>query len=210
MKKALTGLTLALLTMLATAGTASAATQQVSQYHFNGTFAETLLFASTASSETSTYVRFNETSRGDDLVAEQFTQNYDAQHNFTGATDKLAEVTSGFAVSIDTPGLATASVTAFDLPATTCIYDANFNQVSCGSGTMNLDVTWTGEGPITHSTSASHVKAGGFSVTDHLNGTSRDGTATGNLDGQPVGASQYAILGKAVSGSTTICIGSNC
>lgn len=73
-----------------------------------------------------------------------------------------------------------------------------------------MTATWTGQGPITHSVSTSHVSAGGFSVTDHLNGTSRDATATGTADGLTAGASQYAVLGNAVSGSTTLCIGNTC
>lgn len=168
------------------------------------------MYKSTATSDTSTYVRVSQSNRESSLVADQFTQNYDANQNVTGATETLTEVTSGFSFSIDSTRLSAASASGSALPATTCTYDANFNQVSCSPATVRLDVTWTSEGPVTHSASTSHVRAGGFSVTDHLNGTSRDATATGSLDELSLGTSAYAVLGKAVAGSTTLCIGNNC
>ncbi len=60
---------------------------------------------------------------------------------------------------------------------------------------------------ITHSISSSHIRAVALSFTDHLNGTSRDGTAAGTAAGVSLVASEYAVLGKAVSGSSTLCVG---
>lgn len=203
------GIVITAAAILATALPASAAPGQVIHEHFNGEFAEALWFTSTPASDTSTYVRASQSGRAGSLVAEQVIQSYDAQHNITGATDTVAEVSGGYTFSIDAVNLDTASVNGA-VPATTCTFNANFELIGCEPGTLSLDVTWTGQGVITHSTSSSHIRAGALSFTDHLNGTSRDGTATGTAGGVTLVTSEYAVLGQAVSGSTFLCVGNSC
>lgn len=210
MKRLLIALSAATLAAFAAAAPASAASGQVIHFHFNGNFAEASWGSSTATADASTYLRVSQSNRGDKLLAEQFVVNYDAEHNVTGATDTLADVASGFSFTIDAPKLTTAIATASALPATICSYDASFNQTGCTDTTIDLNVTWTGQGPITHNTNNSRVSIPGFSITDHLNGTNRDGTATGSIVGTALGTSGFAILGTAVSGSTTLCVGNGC
>jgi hypothetical protein len=189
-----------------------AAPHQVLHDHFNGTFAEAVWFNSTPSRDAGLYIRASQSKSTNSLVVEQVIQTRDAQGNFTGATETVAEVTSGYSFSIDATKLTIASIAGSGLAATTCRYDENFALVGCSPGVIDADATWTGQGLITRNTSNSRVRAGGFSVNEHLNGINRDGTATGFVNGITFGASdsQFAILGKAVSGTTTLCIGGSC
>ena len=121
--------------------------------------------------------------------------------NFTGATDTFADVTTGFAFTIDATKLSSASVRGSALPATTCSYDADFNPIGCVETTIDVDATWAGQGPIGRDTFAEHFKSDGFSFTDHFHGTSRDATASGTLGGLTLTSSdiEFADMGKPIS-----------
>src|SRR6266851_5377001 len=154
MRRALLALAVTMFTVLALAGPASAASGQVTRFSFHGTFADALWFTSSATS---------------------FTDNLDANGNFTGATDTSADVTSGFSFAIQ-KSLASASTSGSGLPATTCTFDANFNLIGCSATTIDVNATWTGQGPISRAVFNEHFKSDGFSVTDHFNGTDRAAT----------------------------------
>lgn len=207
-----TTLITAALTLVFTAGSASAAPHQVLQDHFNGTFAEAFWFNSTPSRDAGLYIRVSQAKSSNSLVVEETTQTRDAQGNVTGTTETVAEVTSGYSFSIDATKLTTASITASGIPVTTCTYDENFALIGCSPSVIDAGATWTGQGLITRNTSNSRVRAGEFSVNEHLNGTNRDGTATALANGITFSTSdsQFAILGNAVSGTTTLCIGGTC
>jgi hypothetical protein len=211
MRRALIGLAVTTLTVLALAGPASAAPGQVTQLRFHGTFAEALWFTSSATSSTDTFVNVSKSMQGSELFVDQFTANYDANGNFTGATDTSAEVTSGFSFAIK-QSLASASLSGSGLPATTCTFDANFNLIGCSATTIDVTATWTGQGPITRAVFNDHFKSDGFSENDHFNGTDRAATATGTVGGLTLSASelQFADLGTANSGTVTVCIGTSC
>jgi hypothetical protein len=211
MRRALIGLAVTTFTVLALAGPASAASGQVTQFRFHGTFAEAFWFTSSATSSTDTFVNVSKSMQGSELFADQFTANFDANGNFTGATDTSADVTSGFSFAIK-QSLASASLSGSGLPATTCTFDANFNLIGCSATTIDVNVTWTGQGPITRSVFNDHFKSDGFSANDHFNGTDRAATATGTMGGLTLTASelQFADLGTANSGTITICIGTSC
>jgi len=129
--------------------------------------------------------------------------------DFAGATDTFADVTTGFAFTIDASKLSSASVSGSGLPATTCSYDADFNLIGCVDTTIDVDATWAGQGPIGRDTFAEHFKSDGFSFTDHFHGTSRDATASGTVGGLTLTSSdlEFADMGKANFGETDICIG---
>ncbi len=211
MRRALIGLAVTMFTVLALAGPASAASGQVTQFRFHGTFAEAFWFTSSATSSTDTFVNVTKSMQGSELFVDQFTANFDANGNFTGATDTFADVTSGFSFAID-HALTSASTSGSGLPATTCTFDANFNLIGCSATTIDVNVTWTGQGPISRSVFNDHFKSDGFSETDHFNGTDRAATATGTIGGLTLGASelQFADLGTANSGTITVCIGTSC
>lgn len=147
-----------------------------------------------------------------ELFLDQFTANFDASGNFIGATETIADVTSGFTFSIETSKLSQASVSGSGLPATTCTYDADFNVIGCTDTTIDASATWSGQGPIARETANDHFKVDGFSVNDHFNGNDRNATATGTIGGLTLTASvlQFADLGNANSGTAVVCIGNAC
>jgi hypothetical protein len=214
MRRTLIGLAAAALTLLTLAGPASAATGQVKQvthYRFSGTFADAGWYISSATSSTSTYVNVSQSNQGTELIVNQYTANFDANGNFTGETDTYADVTGGFSATIE-KSLGSALTSGSGLPATTCTYDANYSQIGCSDTTIDVNASWTGQGPITRSVFNQHFKTVGFSENDHFTGTSRTATATGTAGGLTLSAAdlQYADLGTTKSGTTTICIGSSC
>jgi hypothetical protein len=211
MRRALTGLAVTALTVLALAGPASAASGQVTQFRFHGTFADALWITSSATSYTYTSVNVSKFLHGSELIATQFTGNLDANGNFTGATLTSADVTSGFTFTISQP-LASASTSGSALPTTTCTYDANFNLIGCSPSTIDVTAAWTGQGPISRGVFTDHFKSDGFSETDHFNGTDRAATATGTIGGLTLSAGDldFADLGTAKSGTTIVCIGGSC
>jgi hypothetical protein len=211
MRRALLALAVTAFTVLALAGPASAASGQVTRSSFHGTFATADWFTSSATSSTDTFVNASKSRQGSELFVDQFTANYDANGNFTGATDTSADVTSGFSFAIQ-PSLASASLSGSGLPATTCTFDANFNLIGCSPTTIDVTATWTGHGPISRAVFNDHFKSDGFSENDHFNGTDRAATATGTIGGLTLSTSelQFADLGTANSGTITVCIGTSC
>src|SRR5690349_8163585 len=186
MRRALAGLAVAAFTVLALAGPASAAPTQVTHFRFSGTVADALWFTSSATSSTFTSVDVSKSTEGSRLVVDQVTDNYDADGNFTGGTNTLADVTSGFSFTLRQPlGSAT---------------------------TIGVSVTWSGQGAITRGWFNEHFKNDGFSEIDHFYGTNRHAVATGTVGGLTLSASelQFADLGTLKSGTVTICVGSSC
>ncbi len=211
MRRALIGLAAAALTLLALAGPASAASAQVTQFHFRGTFANGLWVTSSATQFTITTIGVSESTQGSELFADRFVINEDATGAFTGATDTTVHVTSGFPFNIRQP-LVSATATGTGLPATTCTYDANIVLIGCSATTIDLAAAWTGQGPIDRGVSNSHFKVDGFSETSHSNGTERDATATGTFGSATLSPDdlQFANLGTTNSGFVAICIGTSC
>jgi hypothetical protein len=212
MRRALLALAVTAFTVLALAGPTSAASGQVTRFSFHGTFAAADWFTSSATSFTDTFVNVSKSLQGSELFVDQFTANFDANGNFTGATETSADVTTGFSFAIDKALLRSASTSGSGLPATTCTFDANFDLIGCSATTIDVTATWTGQGPISRGVFNDHFKSDGFSATDHFNGTDRAATATGTVGGLTLGASelQFADLGTANSGTTIICIGTSC
>ena len=211
MRRALTGLAVTAFTVLALAGPASAAPGQVTHFRFSGTFADALWSTSSATSSTVASVDASKSIQGSRLVVDEVTDNHDASGNFTGGTETLADVASGFSFTLRQP-LASASLSGSGLPATTCTFDANFNTIGCSATTIDVSVTWTGQGAITRGRFNEHFKNGGFSEIDHFSGTNRHAVATGTVGGLTLSASelQFADLATLKSGTVTICIGNSC
>jgi hypothetical protein len=223
MRRVLTGLAVAALTVLSLAGPASAASGQVTTFRFHGTFADAFWSSSSATSSgttfTDTTMSVSKSKQGSALYVDQFTGNLDADGNFTGGTDTLVGVpgamepgvTSGFSFTIDVPALASASVSGTGLPATTCTFGADGNQLGCTDTIIDVSASWTGQGPITREVSNFHTKGGPFSMNEHFNGTSRAATATGTVAGVTLTAAESVSgatrLGTADSGIIKRCIG---
>jgi hypothetical protein len=212
MRRALIGLAGTAFAVLALAGPASAAPGQVTQVRFNGTFAEVFWSTSSATSFTNFEVNVSTSKQGSELYVDHFTGNLNAMGNFTGGTDTFADVATGFSFAIDKTHLTSASTSGSGLPAMTCSVDVSGNESGCSATTMDVTVTWTGQGPITRAVLNQRFKSSGFSVTDHSSGTDRAAAATGTVAGSTLGASElvFADLGFTNSGTITRCIGLSC
>jgi len=212
MKRVLIGLATTAFAVLAFAGPASAASGQILQFKFHGTFADAFWFSSTDTSFTATSVGVQQSSHGSELFVDRFIANTDANGNLTSGTDTFADVTSGFSFNVDKAKLTTGSTSGSGIPATTCAVDANGNEFNCNATTIDLTVNWVGQGPIARQVSNNHFKVTGFSENDHFNGTDRAATATGTFSGSTLSATdlQFADLGFANSGSILRCIGNGC
>ena len=218
MRRSLIGLAVMGFTVLSIAVPASAASGQVTQFRFHGTFAEALSFTRTKTSFTDISVSAVKAKQGSQLFADVF-QGRLKNGQVLGGTDTSLRgpggkdfVTSGFAFAISVPKLADASVSGSGLPARTCTIDANGNQTGCKRTTLSLNVTWTGHGPITRTVSNFHMKTAGFSMSSHSSGTDRAATATGTVAGRTLTAKQqqFADLGTAKSADIKRCIGNAC
>jgi len=212
MRRALIGLAVATLTVLALAGPASAAPGQavVMRVTFHGTSANALWSTSSATSISNTTINAAQTPHphGFMLFVDQATTNLDANGNVTGITDTSFVVTSGFSFVIGKT-LDSATLSGSGLPAATCTYDAMGILIGCTDTTVDVNASWTGQGPLTPTVSNFHFKTAGFIENDHFNGTSRTATATGTVGGLTLNAAdlQGASLGTANSGTITICKG---
>lgn len=215
MKRTLFGLAVAALTVLALAGPAGAAAGKAQVFRFQGAFAEAMWTSSTDTSSTTTNVTVSTSRQGSELFVAQFTSNFEGG-NFTGFTrtevgvpgEPQPGVTSGFSFAIDQVKLTSATLSGAGLPATTCTYDADGNQIGCSPATVGVDATWEGQGPITRGVENSVMNGGGIVFVFHTNGTSRDATATATFTGlpAPLGELQFADLGTTNSGQVKVCI----
>jgi hypothetical protein len=211
MRRALLGLAVTALAVLAFAGPAGATTGQVTHLRVSGKFAAAIWFTSTATSSTDTSVNVSKSTQGSELFADQFTVTFDSSGNTTGSTETFADVGSGFSFTLQ-QSLDSASVSGLGLPGQTCTFDANANLIGCSAATIDVTAAWTGQGPISRSVENDHFKSDGFSETIHFSGTSRDATATGTFNGSTLTAGDlaFAELATQSSGAVTVCTGSSC
>lgn len=115
-----------------------------------------------------------------------------------GSTTSIsADVTTGFTFTIDSKRLNGASLSAADLPATLCTYDENGELVGqCTDTTVDVHVTWSGQGAMTKGSYTEHVRSGGSMMKLHVLFTNRDALATGSLNGALSAADlEFASLG---------------
>ncbi|MFN8156894.1 MAG: hypothetical protein U0R68_05730 [Candidatus Nanopelagicales bacterium] len=84
------------------------------------------------------------------FAAGRCTDRFAADDTYLGSTcTRTGAVTTGFRWGLDVRGLRSAWVTAADVPAQTCVNDADFNQVGdCTPTRLSVAVRWTGTGPL--------------------------------------------------------------
>jgi hypothetical protein len=96
-----------------------------------------------------------------------------------------------------------SNLTSASLQATIPAVDQNGN-----TGTLTVNLTWTGSGPVMKGVFTSHFSGGGFSETSHSSGQTRNATATGSISDGVMnyahGASTDASIGKVSSSDVTI------
>lgn len=84
------------------------------------------------------------------FAAGRCTDRFAADDTYLGSTcTRTGPVTTGFRWGLDVGGLRRAWATAADVPAETCVNDADFNQVGdCTPTHLSVIVRWTGTGPL--------------------------------------------------------------
>lgn len=218
MRRSLVAFVVTAVAVLFVAAPASAATGQVTHIRASGTFAEADWFSTTKTGFTSAGVFMVKTKQGPELSVGVLRGKLE-NGQFVGGTVTSVRgpggkgfVTTGFALAIAVPKLASASVSGSDLPARTCTIDAQGNQTGCRRSTLSLGVRWTGHGPITRTVANFRMKTAGFSMSSHSVGTTRAATAAGTVAGLTLTARQleFAELGIAKSVEVKRCIGNAC
>ena len=148
-----------------------------------------------------TYLSVSLETQASELYIEHVAANLDAQGEFVGGTMTRVDVTSGFAFTIDTLKLSSASVQGADLPAVTCNLSATGEESGCTDTTVDLQAAWTATGPLGRDVYNEHYARPGFSVNIHGSGLDRTASATGVLDGTVLGTDQlqFASLLKGTN-----------
>jgi hypothetical protein len=211
MRRAIVGLAATAFILLALAGPASAAPGQVFQFKFSGPFASFNSIILTATSEENTELNVS----ANPFLGPQLQLHIDqgttqlANGLITGFTDTSVFVTSGF--SFEQRGFDRATLTA-SVPTQTCSFDAFSNLLGCTPTTMNVSLTWFGQGSVQVGVFNDHFQGPGFNEVDHFDGAVRIATATGSVGDQTLTPStvQSSDLGTTRDGSTFVCIGNNC
>jgi len=188
MRRAMIGLAVAMLAALALAAPASAA-PALGETSTDFGFADATWSANSATGFTETVIQVS--GGGNNfLLVERTTVTQDENGNMIG-TQTSVRAPSGFTFTIDAVKLATANLSADGLPATTCNFDSNGQQIGdCTTAPITLNVTWTGEGLVSRAVSSSHFTGHGIKIFIHENSTQRTSTATGTLDGSQLRADE--------------------
>jgi hypothetical protein len=177
-----------------------------------GTFADALWIASpTPTTATETLVAVGGLEGGSGLVVDQSVGTAVTGGLVTSGTDTFADVASGFSFAVDRGQMASASLSALGIPATTCTIEALGVDINCHPTTIDVTVEWTGQGPITRQTGNEHFNSPGFSYAVHFNGTLRAATGTGTFSGTTLNASDF-VNGRLGFGNETVtaCLGNGC
>jgi hypothetical protein len=148
--------------------------------------------------------------RYDELYFSQCTDEYDSTGDFVSATC-TSGFTTDFTFTIDQRGLTSATVTATDVRARTCTYDADFN-TTCERAKIDIDVTWTGRGSLSRGGYNERSIGDGYVFVSHFNGTWRRAIATGTIGEVTYTRDDlsYAQIGFARSGYVDVCLGADC
>jgi hypothetical protein len=197
-----------LVTTLALGATAPAHATETFNVRLKGGTAYAEWYSRSDTTSKSGYIEVSD--RYDELYFSVCTNNYTPAGDFVGGTCTYGS-TSDFTFTMDEKGLTYATVSATDVRARTCTYDADFNE-TCSRTRVDLDVTWKGRGDISRSGYNDRSNGDGYVYVDHFVGTSRKASATGTIAGVTFTKddSTYARIGYARSGYTEICLGSGC
>ena len=195
--------------LLLAVGVAPALAAQTYHTRLKGGTAYAEWYSSSGTTSDSAYLQVSD--RYDELYFSQCTDTYNTSGAFLGATCTSA-YTTDFTFTIDERGLTTATVTAADVRARTCTYDADFNQTTCTRTRIDLEVTWTGRGSISRGGYNDRSIGDGYRFISHFNGTWRKAIATGTIGDVTYTKDDvsYAELGFARSGSIEVCLGRDC
>jgi hypothetical protein len=205
----LAGLVVASLALAGASGTARASGAQVIQDRFHGPFAEAGWETTTPTSITDAAVLASQEQDGTTHLSifDLHTTYLDSSGNVTGSVDVSGELNGGASFTMDTVGLTTASASGA-VPVTRCTFDAAGNQTGCTSGTIDVSVTWTGQGAISRGKEYvdRSVDPGGLTFVDRGSGTFRLASATATIGGQTFDASELQFADFGVSNDLTLTV----
>jgi hypothetical protein len=203
----LTAVAIATVGFLALGGTAPASAQVIRD-RFHGQFAEAGWETTTATSITDVGTLASKSQDGTTHLAIFDLQTYlDGSGNVTGSRYVTGEL-EGASMTFDRVGLNTASANG-TLPVTRCTFDAAGDPTGCTDSTLDVSVSWAGEGDIARGNFYEDhaLDAGNFVYLDRLSGTFRFANATATIAGQSFDASslQFADLGVSNQMTLTVC-----
>src|SRR5262249_37307755 len=145
-KATLTAVAIATVVFLAAGGTARASAQVVRD-RFHGQFAEAGWETTTATSITDVGTLASKGQDGPTHLSIFDLQTYlDPNENVTGSLYITGEL-AGASMRFDRVGLDSASANG-TLPVTRCAFDAAGNPTGCTDGTLDVSVSWAGQGNI--------------------------------------------------------------
>jgi hypothetical protein len=206
----LAGLVVASLALAGASGTARASGAQVIQDRFHGPFAEAGWETTTPTSITDAAVLATQEQDGTTHLSifDLHTTYLDSSGNVTGSVDVSGELNGGASFTMDTVGLTTASASGA-VPVTRCTFDAAGNPTGCTDDTLDVSVSWAGQGDIARGNfyEDHFLAAGNFNYIDRLSGTFRLASATATIGGQGFDASslQFGDLGVSNQLTVTVC-----
>jgi hypothetical protein len=140
------------------------------------------------------------------LFIDQFSYKFDRRGNFIFVSE-----TFGFAggndvnLSVNTPSLTSASVTA-NVALTTCT-EEHGEFVCVDAGTATVHAAWTGTGELVRVSETFRANSKSFTEVFRFRGTFRDASATGGMDGTDFGTSLFADIFNASSADLFVCHG---
>ncbi len=212
MKRTFIGLAVAALTALsfavpAFAAPASAASSpDVYTYNYSGTYAGAFWYHDSSTGGvthyTGTMVNVSNRNQDSHLYLQSGTEHWGAGTSWSRYLS--VDATSGFSLKV-TPW-DSATLSAQNLPATITFYDGITGQETTEYTTVDVNLSWTGQGTITHGVGNTHTSDGYVTFTSHSNGFWRLATATGTITGitlDPADLS-YADMGRTSYGAATI------
>lgn len=131
------------------------------------------------------------------LFASFCNDYFDNNMNFQKQTCTTGQIASGFTYTLDAANLTRASVKASGIPAETCSSDANGQPIGqCKSASpISVKATWTGQGPITHTSFTQYVP-GVYRLVQRSK--DRQALAWGTFNGLSRGQSSFASLGRSI------------
>lgn len=166
------------LALLALAGPADAAKPEVIHTSYSSASAD-VYWSSEGESYLEGGVHAALTSDGPELYVWQSMSNPGGGYIETTVTDA-----GDYSFTIDRGRLRSARLLADDVTTSTCTYDEEYNQVGdCEVGSVDIDLTWTGQGSISRGNYTERYKNDGFSVNVHVTSTDRSAIVDGAIAG---------------------------
>ncbi len=210
MKRLLAALAVTPLALMALAGPATAARPDVTHLNDESWFAEAGWSSESGDLVTYTYASARTGTGGTELNLSQGT--FDPEDPSSGTVETTATASSGFTFTISNK-LSSATLVAEDLPVKTCTLDEFGEPIGdCTFSTVDVMLTWTGQGVLTRGSYSDRIKGDGFSMNVHMTWQDRDATVTGDVSGFDLDTAHldWAYMHHEKQVKTGRCVGEAC